>query len=61
MDEKYILAALSRLYGISETLKPLPCRKQDDVYELIMSWTKEYLKEQNMDLVAFFEMKINDL
>ena len=49
------------MYGVAETLKDLPFRNQEETYLLFSAWAKEYMKEPDTDMVAFFEKKISEL
>lgn len=61
--EKYIrvITSFARMYGVSETLKDLPFRNQEETYLIFSAWAKEYLKESDIDIVEFFEKKISEL
>ena len=61
--EKYIriITSFARMYGVAETLKDLPFRNQEETYLLFSAWAKEYMKEPDTDMVAFFEKKISEL
>ena len=61
--EKYIrtITSFARMYGVAETLKDLPFRNQEETYLLFSAWTKEYLKESDINIVEFFETKISEL
>ena len=50
-----------RLYGIAETLEPLPHISNDAVTEKVLTWTREYLSSKETDLVQFFKEKITEL
>lgn len=60
IDKNYIDTAikLSRMYGVAETLHPLPCKPMGDFPTLIRAWTSEYMESPDTDLVKFFERKI---
>lgn len=49
--------ALSRMYGVIETLEPLPNIPFDRIYELICEWTDEYLETTDIDIVTFLHDK----
>lgn len=55
------MVILARLYGIAETLEPLPFRNQEDIYKIFCKWTAEYLNQKEDDIVAFFEKKIKEM
>jgi len=56
---------LARMYGVAETLNPLPCRSQTEVVELITGWAAEYIEfketDKETDILPFFERKIKEL
>lgn len=61
--EKYTktITSFARMYGVAETLTDLPFRTQEETYLLFSTWAKEYLKEPDTDMVAFFEKKIGEV
>lgn len=63
MEQKLVDTAvnLARLYGIAETLEPLPHISNDAVTEKLLTWTREYLSSKETDLVQFFKEKITEL
>ena len=63
MEKEFIDAViiLSRMYGVAETLNPIPYRSNADVPELIRDWAAEYIESQEADILRFFEKKIKDL
>lgn len=48
---------LARMYGIRETLEPLPRMPNEEMVDLITKWTEEYLDTEQEDIVRFFEYK----
>ncbi|MCM1162005.1 MAG: hypothetical protein NC412_12365 [Roseburia sp.] len=48
---------LARMYGIKETLEPLPYISNEKMADLIRKWTEEYLDTEEEDIVRFFESK----
>lgn len=48
---------LARMYGIRETLEPLPRMPNEEMVDLITKWTEEYLDTEEGDIVRFFENK----
>lgn len=63
MEKEFIdaLIILSRMYGVAETLNPIPYRSNADILELIRDWAAEYIESQEADILHFFEKKIKDL
>ena len=55
INENYLktAVALARMYGVMETLEPLPNIPQDKIYEMICEWTEEYLETTDIDIVTF--------
>lgn len=47
---------LSRMYGVAETLEPLPYRSQEEFFVIVCAWTEEFLKKS--DITDFFEEKL---
>lgn len=62
-DEKYVSTAvnLARMYGVAETLNPVPFMSEEDFVAMIDAWTNEYLLLDRCDSVAFFEEKIKHI
>lgn len=48
---------LARMYGVKETLEPLPRMPNKEMVDLIIKWTEEYLDTEQEDIVRFFEYK----
>lgn len=48
---------LARMYGIRETLEPLPRMPNKEMVDLIIKWTEEYFDTEQEDIVRFFEYK----
>ncbi len=48
---------LARMYGVKETLEPLPRMSNEEIVDLITKWTEEYLDTEEGDIVRFFENK----
>ena len=59
-NKRYVSTAvnLARMYGVAETLNPMPFMSEEDFVAMIDAWTKEYLLLDRSDSVAFFEEKI---
>ncbi|XCP85822.1 hypothetical protein ABXS75_03195 [Roseburia hominis] len=49
---------LARMYGIAETLEPLPVLAWDKTCSVICEWVEEYLQLQEVDIVDFFDKKV---
>lgn len=60
MNKEFIDTAmiLARMYGVAETLHPIPCMPMDTFLSLINEWTVEYIKSGKRDVVLFFENKM---
>ena len=60
MNEKYIETAitLSRLYGIAETLHPWEYLDNEKFLGIIKEWTREYIQNEETDILHFFESKV---
>lgn len=50
-------AILARMYGVKETLEPLPRMPNKEMVDLIIKWTEEYIDTEQEDIVRFFEYK----
>ena len=48
---------LARMYGIKETLEPLPGISNEEVVVLIEKWAKEFLETGEHDIIQFFESR----
>ena len=48
---------LARMYGVKETLEPLPCIPNEKIVTIIERWTEEYLDTGERDIAQFFESK----
>lgn len=48
---------LARMYGVRETLEPLPRMSNEEIVDLIAKWTEEYLDSEERDIIRFFENK----
>ena len=57
-EENFLKMAviLARMYGIAETLEPLPYRSHDEFFTMVCAWTEEFLKKA--DITDFFEAKL---
>lgn len=58
-----IAICLARMYGEGECLRPLPNIPLDEMADIVIEWTDEYIKSgwnlsNGGDIVDFFEMKI---
>lgn len=51
---------LARMYGVKETLEPLPCISNEKMIDLITKWTEEYFDTAEEDIEQFFEGKFQD-
>lgn len=62
MEKEFIDAViiLSRMYGVAETLNPIPYRSNADMLELMRDWAAEYIESKETDILRFFEKKIKD-
>ncbi|MBO5335936.1 MAG: hypothetical protein J6A94_02240 [Lachnospiraceae bacterium] len=56
-DKMKIAIILARMYGVKETLEPLPFLPNDDIAIMIAKWTEEYTNTGEKDIVIFFENK----
>ncbi len=62
ITQKFLETAimLSRMYGVAETLEPLPAIPQEKLTPMICGWTEEYL-QSNGDMTDFLYKKIKGL
>lgn len=62
ITQKFLETAimLSRMYGVAETLEPLPAIPQEKLTPMICDWTAEYL-QSNGDMTDFLYKKIKGL
>lgn len=62
ITQKFLETAimLSRIYGVAETLEPLPAIPQEKLTPMICDWTAEYL-QSNGDMTDFLYKKIKGL
>lgn len=51
---------LARMYGVKETLEPLPCISNEKMVDLILKWTEEYFDTAEEDIEQFFEGRFQD-
>lgn len=51
----------ARMWGVMETLEPVPRIDQKQVQELVLRWAKEFTVGQMTDEVRFFVEKIEEL
>lgn len=60
MNKEYIGTAitLARMYGIAETLQPWDYLDNEKLIRKIESWTEEFLRTGNQDILKFFESRI---
>lgn len=49
---------LARMYGVAETLHPIPFLPMDAFFPLIEEWATEYENQKSTDILTFFEGKI---
>lgn len=61
-DEKvYEFAILfARMWGIAETLEPLPNRGAEEVRDKVTAWAAEYIDSRKDNYVKFFTEKIRE-
>lgn len=52
-----IAVILARMYGVRETLEPLPHMSNEKMVDLITKWMEEYFDTEEEDIVRFFESK----
>ena len=50
----------ARMYGVTETLHPIPYLEEEAFFALILRWTEEYRDEKTDDPIAFFERRMKD-
>lgn len=48
----------ARMWGVMETLKPLPCLEFSEVFDMVTEWAKEYTGCGREDPVEFFQEKV---
>ena len=62
ITQKFLETAimLSRMYGVAETLEPLPNIPQEKLTPMICDWTEEYL-QSNGNMTDFLYEKIKNL
>ena len=62
ITQKFLETAimLSRMYGVAETLEPLPNIPQEKLTPMICDWTEEYLQSTG-NMTDFLYMKIKGL
>ena len=51
---------LARMYGVKETLEPVPCISNEKMVDLILKWTEEYFDTAEEDIEQFFEGRFQD-
>lgn len=47
----------ARMYGVKETLEPLPYAANEQIAAMVTEWAEEYLNTGAEDMVSFFEEK----
>lgn len=52
---------LARMWGVAETLEPLPNRSFQEVKNTVIEWAEDYLTGKEPDLTVFFAGKIKEL
>lgn len=59
MEQKKMEAAVifARMYGVKETLEPLPYVANEQIAAMMAEWAEEYLNTGAGDMVSFFEEK----
>lgn len=62
ITQKFLETAilLSRMYGVAETLEPLPNIPQEKLTPMICDWTEEFL-QSGKDMTDFLYKKIKGL
>lgn len=55
-----IAICLSRMWGVAETLEPLPNVSFETVRDVVIVWAEEFLTGEEKDLVRFFIRKIKE-
>lgn len=62
LEHKKLEAAviLARMYGVKETLEPLPHISNKKIVALIERWLEEYFDTGEKDIVRFFEGRFYD-
>ncbi len=61
-----IAICLARMYGVGECLRPLPNIPLDEIADMVIDWTDEYINagrnlSDGSDILDFFEIKIKNL
>lgn len=51
---------MARMYGVKETLEPLPCMSNEKMTDLILKWTEVYFDTGEEDIEQFFEGRFQD-
>lgn len=49
---------LARMYGVKETLEPLPFMANEKFAVMITGWAEEYLNREGGDIVDYFEDRV---
>ncbi|MBD5498404.1 MAG: hypothetical protein HDR11_11660 [Lachnospiraceae bacterium] len=59
LEQKKLDTAIifARMYGVRETLEPLPYVANEQVAIMVTEWAEEYLNTGAEDMVSFFEEK----
>lgn len=52
---------LARMWGIAETLEPLPNKSFQDVKNMVIEWAEDYITTGEQDLVEYFVKKIKNV
>ena len=57
-EKIYELAiCFSRMWGVAETLEPIPNLKFPQIRDMVIGWAREYVEEKEEDMVVFFVRK----
>jgi hypothetical protein len=57
----YVSINLARMYGVAETLEPIPYRTGEAVAKLVKRLALEYVSSGENDIVEFFEKRKPDI
>lgn len=60
LDQRKLETAiiLARMYGVKETLEPLPFVSTEDIVTMIVKWAEAYMNTGEDDIVSFFEDRV---
>lgn len=51
---------LARMWGVAETLEPLPNRSFQEVKNTVIEWAEAYVTGKEQDLTVFFVRKMKE-